>query len=80
METAIWWVEYVIRRGGDTLRSPTLDLAWWQAELLDVYLVLLLIVVLIIFLAILLIHFLTKTLVAHSTQKTRYTKVTKKVE
>ena len=80
METAIWWVEYVIRRGGDTLRSPTLDLAWWQVELLDVYLVLLLILVFTISLAILLIHFLTKTLLAHSTQKTRYTKFTKKVE
>ena len=80
METAVWWVEYVIRRGGDTLRSPTLDLAWWQAELLDGYLLLFLILIFTILLATLLIHFVIKTVLAHKTQKIRYEENTKKVE
>ena len=80
LETAIWWVEYVIRRGGDTLRSPTLDLAWWQAELLDIYLLLFFIVIFTIFLATLLVHFLIKTLFAPTTQKMKYEENTKKVK
>ena len=80
METAIWWVEYVIRGGGDTLRSPTLDLAWWQAELLDVYLLLFLIVIFTIFLTTLLVYFSIKTLFAHTNQKMKYKKNTKKVK
>lgn len=39
METAIFWVEYIIRNGGDSLKSPATDLAWWQVELLDVYVI-----------------------------------------
>ncbi|XP_033212469.1 UDP-glucuronosyltransferase 2B1-like [Belonocnema kinseyi] len=37
METAIFWIEYVIRNGAEPLRSPALNLYWWQIELLDVY-------------------------------------------
>ena len=37
MDTAIYWIEYVIRNGAKSLRSPSLDLYWWQVELLDVY-------------------------------------------
>ena len=36
METAIFWTEYVARNG-NILKSPALDLEWWQVELLDVY-------------------------------------------
>ncbi|XP_033212471.1 uncharacterized protein LOC117170059 [Belonocnema kinseyi] len=37
MKTVIFWIEYVIRNGAGPLRSPALDLYWWQQELLDVY-------------------------------------------
>ncbi|XP_043463748.1 UDP-glucosyltransferase 2-like isoform X2 [Leptopilina heterotoma] len=37
METAIFWVEYIIRNGPNSLKSPAIDLHWWQVELLDVY-------------------------------------------
>lgn len=37
METAIFWVEYIIRNGPSSLKSPAIDLHWWQVELLDVY-------------------------------------------
>ncbi|KAJ8668435.1 hypothetical protein QAD02_010098 [Eretmocerus hayati] len=37
MRTAIFWIEYVIRNGGDVLKSPAVQLTWWQLALLDVY-------------------------------------------
>lgn len=37
LDTANFWVEYVIRNGPNALRSPAIDLHWWQVELLDVY-------------------------------------------
>lgn len=36
-ETAVFWVEYILRHGGDSLRSPAVKLTWWQVALLDVY-------------------------------------------
>lgn len=42
LERAVWWIEYVIRhKGAPHLRSPSLNLAWYQNNLLDVYLILL---------------------------------------
>lgn len=35
-DTAVYWVEYIIRHGANALRSPAMDLTWWQVELLDV--------------------------------------------
>ncbi|XP_012282467.1 UDP-glucuronosyltransferase 2B19 [Orussus abietinus] len=40
MDTAIFWIKFVLRNG-NVLRSPSLDLTWWQVNLLDVYGVLL---------------------------------------
>ncbi|XP_011314832.1 UDP-glucuronosyltransferase [Fopius arisanus] len=37
MDTTIFWVEYAIRHGPGALRSPIVDLPWWQVELIDVY-------------------------------------------
>ncbi|XP_043268668.1 UDP-glucosyltransferase 2-like [Venturia canescens] len=48
MDTAIYWVEYVVRHGSGVLRSPAMDLAWWQIELLDVYVTLVFILSLLI--------------------------------
>ncbi|XP_046736274.1 UDP-glucosyltransferase 2-like [Diprion similis] len=36
-ELAIYWIEYIITYGGDSLRSPAVQLTWWQLALLDVY-------------------------------------------
>jgi glucuronosyltransferase len=36
MDTSVYWVEYV-GKYGNVLRSPALDLYWWQRNLLDVY-------------------------------------------
>ncbi|XP_016838956.1 UDP-glucuronosyltransferase 2C1 [Nasonia vitripennis] len=37
MDTAAFWIEFVVRNGKDTMRSPVLNLTWWQVALLDVY-------------------------------------------
>ncbi|XP_058804715.1 UDP-glucosyltransferase 2-like isoform X2 [Phymastichus coffea] len=36
-DTASFWIEYIIRNGPNVLRSPALELEWWQLHLLDVY-------------------------------------------
>ncbi|XP_051159342.1 UDP-glucosyltransferase 2-like [Leptopilina boulardi] len=36
-DTAVFWIEYVIRNGANSLRSPAMDMPWWKAELVDVY-------------------------------------------
>ncbi|XP_017754843.1 PREDICTED: UDP-glucuronosyltransferase 2B1-like [Eufriesea mexicana] len=40
-ETAVYWVEYIARHGANVLRSPAMDLTWWQLYLVDVYVFLL---------------------------------------
>ncbi|XP_033217779.1 UDP-glucuronosyltransferase 2B31-like [Belonocnema kinseyi] len=49
METATFWIEYVLRNGDKTLKSPALELKWWQVQLLDVYALLLSITLLVIY-------------------------------
>lgn len=36
LDTAAYWIEYVIKYGEDSLRSPAMDLTWWQLSLIDV--------------------------------------------
>ncbi|XP_051153798.1 UDP-glucosyltransferase 2-like [Leptopilina boulardi] len=50
MKTAIFWVEYIIRNGAKSLKSPAEDLYWWQVELLDVYAFLILLFLIILYL------------------------------
>ncbi|XP_043467692.1 UDP-glucosyltransferase 2-like [Leptopilina heterotoma] len=37
-DTAVFWVEYIIRNGANSLRSPSMDMPFWKAELVDIYL------------------------------------------
>ncbi|XP_015113243.1 UDP-glucuronosyltransferase 2B20 [Diachasma alloeum] len=64
LDTAIYWVEYVIRYGNKPLRSPALDLAWWQIALLDVYAAAILLIVSVIFIIIALVRFLVRAIIA----------------
>lgn len=57
LDTAIYWIEYIVRNGGDALRSPAVDMAWYQVQLLDVYLFVLSIVALAIYIVIRLVRF-----------------------
>ena len=35
-DTAVYWVEYIVRHGENALKSPAMNLTWWQIEMLDV--------------------------------------------
>ncbi|XP_031331314.1 UDP-glucuronosyltransferase 2A1-like isoform X1 [Photinus pyralis] len=60
LEKAVWWSEYVIRhKGAKHLRSPLLDIPWYQYLLLDV----IGIIVVTVAVALYLIYFLLKSLV-----------------
>ncbi|XP_058804711.1 UDP-glucosyltransferase 2-like [Phymastichus coffea] len=62
-EAVNYWVEYVIRHGKNVLRSPALDLEWWQFELIDVYCLLFLCTLLVAFFLILIIGYTFKLLI-----------------
>ncbi|XP_001603747.1 UDP-glucuronosyltransferase 2A2-like [Nasonia vitripennis] len=66
LENAIYWIEYVIQNGPDSLRSPALEFSWWQLALLDVYAFILLVVVLSIILAVLAVKFIFTKIVGKS--------------
>ncbi|KAK5638206.1 hypothetical protein RI129_012501 [Pyrocoelia pectoralis] len=60
LEKAVWWSEYVIRhKGAKHLRSPLLDIPWYQYLLLDVIGVIALVVLVIVCL----IYFILKSIV-----------------
>lgn len=61
LEKAIWWTEYVIRhKGAKHLKSPTMDIPFYQYHLLDVIAFLVMIAVISIYLIYRLIKFLLK--------------------
>lgn len=37
VDTAAWWVEYVLRHDTTHLKSPAMKDSWWQKRLLDVW-------------------------------------------
>ena len=37
MDTATYWVEFVIRNGPHAVKPPVLSMSWWKLALLDVY-------------------------------------------
>ncbi|XP_076291113.1 UDP-glucosyltransferase 2 [Lasioglossum baleicum] len=57
LDTAIYWVEYIARNGGDALKSPAMNLTWYQVQLLDVYLFVLTVVGLAIYIVIRIVRF-----------------------
>jgi len=59
LDTAVYWVEYVIRhKGAHHLRSAAVDSTWYQYLLLDVILFIITIVLLLIYIC----YFITKCL------------------
>ena len=57
-----FWVEYVVRNGPKVLRSPAMDLYWWEVALLDVYGFILLCFIIIIYLILLFTKFALRIL------------------
>lgn len=47
-DTALFWVEYVLRNG-HILRSPATKLNWYQNEILDIYCLILIVISLFIY-------------------------------
>lgn len=37
VDTAIYWIEFIHRHGKDAMKSPIVNMTWWQTSLLDVY-------------------------------------------
>ncbi len=37
VDTAAWWVEYVLRHDTTHLKSPSMKDRWWQKRMLDVW-------------------------------------------
>ena len=60
-DTVAFWTEYVIRHG-NILRSPAIDLSWWQVQLLDVYGFLLFIILSALYIILMMIKALFKCL------------------
>ena len=62
LDTAIYWVEYAIRNDHKVLRSPAIDLTWWQLLLLDVYAFLLISAIVTVCVLLLIIKFFAKAI------------------
>lgn len=58
IDTAIYWIEYVIRNGPQSLRSHAVDLPWWKLYLIDVFVFLIACFVLTIYLLVTLLKIL----------------------
>ncbi|XP_046836138.1 uncharacterized protein LOC124431841 [Vespa crabro] len=81
IDTANYWIEYIVKYGWDTLRSPAMDLHWWENDLLDVYIFLLSIIVIIIYITIRLIRmFLSIILSNPNINVSRMKKIKKKMK
>ncbi|KAG8034237.1 hypothetical protein G9C98_001321 [Cotesia typhae] len=62
LDTAIYWIEYVIRHGKTALRSPAVNMYWWQVALVDVYVFLTITALIIVFVTVKIIRFISKIL------------------
>lgn len=62
LDTAIYWTEYVIRNGPDSLKSPAVDMPWWKLNLIDVFVFLIASFVLVLYLLFVIVRFTLKNL------------------
>ncbi|XP_011644491.1 UDP-glucuronosyltransferase 2B31-like [Pogonomyrmex barbatus] len=58
LDTANYWIEYIIKYGEDSLRSPAMDLTWWQLSLVDVIAFLIFCTVLVIAILVFIVRFI----------------------
>lgn len=61
MDTAMYWLEYVIRNGPDVVRSPAVHLYWWEHHLIDVYVFLISCFLIVIYSLVAVIKFLKRS-------------------
>lgn len=70
LDSAVYWVEYVIRhKGASHLRVGALDLAWYQYFLLDVISFIFLVIILSIFISYNIIKFILSKVNVFKTKK-----------
>ncbi|XP_044592525.1 UDP-glucosyltransferase 2-like isoform X8 [Cotesia glomerata] len=62
LDTAVYWIEYVIRHGKTALRSPAVNMYWWQVALVDVYVFLTITALVIVFVTVKIVRFISKIL------------------
>ncbi|XP_036145525.1 uncharacterized protein LOC105840599 [Monomorium pharaonis] len=60
IDTANYWIEYIVKYGENSLRSPAMDLSWWQLSLVDVIGFLVLCVVIVIAIVVFIVRFVLK--------------------
>lgn len=60
LDTAVYWIEYVIKYGENSLRSPAMDLTWWQLSLIDVIGFLLFCIAIVVAIALFIMRFMLK--------------------
>ncbi|XP_051166045.1 UDP-glucosyltransferase 2-like isoform X2 [Leptopilina boulardi] len=73
-DTVDFWVRYIIRNGENALKSPAVNLYWWQIELLDVYAFILISIIMTIYLVILIFKFIPRVLCKNSKKLTVHKK------
>lgn len=64
IDTANYWIEYIVKYGWDALRSPAMDLNWWEIDFLDVYAFLSLVSLVIVYVTIRLTLTLLKSIIS----------------
>ncbi|XP_033229037.1 UDP-glucuronosyltransferase-like [Belonocnema kinseyi] len=74
MNTATFWVEYVLRNGENSLRSPAVNLHWWEVALLDVYGFIILSFTVLIYLVIFIVKVIIRSCFKSSTASTQVNK------
>ncbi|XP_011171057.2 UDP-glucosyltransferase 2 [Solenopsis invicta] len=72
INTATYWIEYVIRYGENSLRSPAVDMTWWQLSLVDVFGFLLLCATIVIIVVVFIAQFMLKLI--HKDTTTLYSR------
>ncbi|XP_039308969.1 UDP-glucosyltransferase 2 [Solenopsis invicta] len=72
IDTATYWIEYVIKYGENSLRSPAMDMTWWQLSLIDVIVFLLFCTIIIIAVIVFIVQFILK--LKHKDANTLYSK------
>lgn len=70
LETAVWWIEYVLRhQGTQHFRSRVADVAWYEYFLIDVFTFLVCVLVVFIFVLYKLVRFVISKLISSSREK-----------
>ncbi|XP_034941506.1 uncharacterized protein [Chelonus insularis] len=71
MDTTIFWIEYVIKFGPNALRSPAVDMPWWQVALIDVYIFFISFIIFTVFLMVIIIRSCITLLFSQSKKRTK---------